>query len=109
MTTCRRFLVVSAAVITSAGLVNHGVGQQPKEKSDRGPKPREVEVLGKLVGTWGPSANNFNAMKAKWVVNETYVQIDKRFNDEDKVDMTTMLTWDKQKKVYRCWKFSYPG
>lgn len=106
MTTSGRFLmVVGIAVVTTAGLVNHGVGQQPNKKSDREQKPHEVEVVGKLVGTWGPSANDFKAMKAQWVISGTYVQIDKRFNDSDKVDTMTLLGWSKPKKAYCCWQF----
>jgi hypothetical protein len=107
MTIRRRFLTtVSAAAIAAAGLVNYGAGQQPREKVDRGPKPPEVEVLDKLVGTWGPSTNNFKAMQAKWLSGDSYIQIDKRFFEADKVDTLTLIAWNKQNKAYRCWHFS---
>jgi hypothetical protein len=43
----------------------------------------------------GPSNNNFQAMRAKGAISETYVQIDKSYNDEDKVDTMTLLTDEK--------------
>ena len=106
MPTCGRFLTVVSIAVICAGVMGCRARRQPQEKADKEAKPPQSKVLGKLVGTWGPSTNDFKAMKAKWAVGETYVQIDKHFNDEDKLDTMTLLAWDKQKKVYRCWQFS---
>ncbi|HEV3263269.1 MAG TPA: hypothetical protein VG013_40920 [Gemmataceae bacterium] len=106
MKTGRFSTAVSVGLVISAGLIGYGSAKQPKEKTETERKPPEAKALGKLVGTWGPATNNFKAMKAKWVLGKTYVQIDKHFNDEGKVDTMTLLAWDKQKKAYRCWQFS---
>jgi hypothetical protein len=83
--------------------------QPPTGKNaDKEPKPPELRVLSRLVGTWGtPTAQNPKAMKATWAVAGTYVQIDHEFA----ADLATMdlITWDKEKRVFRWWKHDSKG
>jgi hypothetical protein len=95
------------ALIVSVAFTMVCRSQEPKEKNaDKEPKPPEFKVLAKLIGTWGvPTAKNPKAIRAKWAVGGTYVQIE----HSSDVENMTLITWDKEKKVFRLWRFSSMG
>ncbi len=76
----------------------------------------ELQALSKYVGTWDvevEGVNEFKAvMTAKWILNGNYLEIEDVFSSDDgKLTRRTksLMTYNKEKKVYRHWSFDDTG
>ncbi len=107
MNAARPLWTITCIVLLVLGIIGCGSRRDSNGKVDSQKANRSVEerqspestVLDNLVGTWGPSSNQFKAMTATWAVGATYLQIATHFNREDTVDTLTLLSCDKRKKL----------
>ncbi len=85
-----------------------------------GPTPDipELKVLSNYIGTWDVVITSPDAPFAKgrstaeWILNGRFVQQTGRLISKDRsrvLEVTTLMTYDQQKKQYRMWQFRSDG
>jgi len=94
-------------------------GQVARAAEEAAPKPPELKVLDRLVGTWDSESISRPAewtpkevrltavLTREWVLGGRFVQ--ERASDSNKMEATVMFGFDPQKKVYRVWRFDSEG
>jgi len=77
----------------------------------------ELQVLSKYLGTWEAEIDRIpelkSVMTSKWILNGNYLELSQddsadesgKFNTKTK----TLMTYDREKKVYRTWSFDDRG
>lgn len=110
-------LEVGVAISALFMAVNFSVAQDDKDHEGQ-PKPPELNVLEKLIGTWDSETiakpavwtpqevRTKGTLTREWVLNRRFVQEKGGNSDNPSI---CMFTYDSNKKAYRFWLFTATG
>ncbi len=82
-----------------------------------GPLVPETLIMGKFVGVWTKSVEIIGGKKSAvdgridWALGNTFIQFKHTLtmDDNSKVEMLSLMTWDKTDKIYRYYQFNSKG